>query len=723
VTIFARSLCSLSRRRTARTRGWSLAGALVAGLWLALLLMPASADALVTEAAGVKVGLQPRSAELVLAEEGSTFANANGNVVLHGSSDYAIYWDPKKPTEFTSEWLVNLDGFFQALGETQDDTPFGVLNQYRDRSNAVAPFQALFKGSYSDTTKFPTSKCSDPGHLEVCLTDAQLREQLLSFIATHDLPKGIGTVYYLLTPPHVAICLNEAATSCSDYALSSAEEKNGERKSTSYKESFCSYHSDINSDGAAEGDASTVLYVAIPWIAYPTAWDCQDGGWNPEKHEEHREAPKEMTKTEAEAQEKALLEDPPKKLEEEELRIALEGPHIQEPNQEEKNESSSIFAALSDVLVNQIAEEEMNTVTDPLLDSWQTPKGKEATDICRDVFAGTAGENGSDGEIAGAVAANPRTFAGTLSNVTVGPGRYYINNVYNRAGGGCDGGLGLIARFTVPNPVNVGEIIGVDGMESSVSLLEGDAFGPFGPPTLTFATFSWNFGDGTPEVAGFAPGAPTCEAPWLSPCAASAFHVYQYGGKYKITLTITDVGGNKTNVTHEIAVNGPPPPTSSSSAAGQSAASSSSSSSSSGGTQGKGGSTAIPAPVAAAAIVRQSLHTALRKGLVVSYSVNEQVAGHFEVLLSSALAHRLGIAGTTATGLPAGSAPQLVIAKAILVTTKGGHSAVHIVFSKRTAARLARVQKLPLMLRLTVRNATAGAPQTTTVLSSVTLGG
>jgi len=59
-----------------------------------------------------------------------------------------------------------------------------------------------------------------------------------------------------------------------------------------------------------------------------------------------------------------------------------------------------------------------------------------------------------------------------------------------------------------------------------------------------------------------------------------------------------------------------------------------------------------------------------------------------------------------------------VIAKAILVTTKGGHSALHIQFSKQTAARLAHVHKIPLMVRLVVRNAGAS---TTTVLTSATL--
>ncbi|HEV3034004.1 MAG TPA: hypothetical protein VGX72_04360 [Solirubrobacteraceae bacterium] len=701
--------------RSESALGRTLAVALAASV-AALLLIAASASAVVAKLGGTSVGLQPRNGTVLgtTGAEPATFSNETGNVVVHGSSDYAVYWDPNNPTEFTHEWIANLDGFFQALGEARLDTPFAILPQYRDRSNAASPFQALFKGSYSDTVKFPAGKCTDPKNpARLCLTDAQLRVQLQSFIATHGLPKGMSTIYYLLTPPGVTVCLDEAATRCSDYSLTKTEEQKEERNSTSYKESFCSYHGDINPDSAAEGDANTVLYAAIPWIGYTTAFDCQDGGFNPEKHLETREAPKGLSTKEKEA----IEEDPPKKKEEEEERQRLEGPHIEEPNQASENYTQ----ALTDVLVNQISEEEMNTVTDPLLGSWQDAKGDEATDICRNFFASTAGEGGSTGEIAGSVVANSNTRAGTLSNVSLGARRYYINNVFSLGEGGCAGGLGLFPAFTAPNPVNVGEIIGVNGMESEVSLITTQAFGPTGPPTLTYATFSWNFGDGTPEVKGFAPGAPTCEAPWLSPCAASAFHSYQYGGKYKVTLTITDVAGNATSVTHELIVNGPPPP--SSEPASTSSAASSAQGSQSAGSSPKGVTPAVPAPVAAAAISKQSLQKALRKGLAVSYSVNEQVAGHFEVLLASAVARRLGISGTPAVGLPAGSPAETVIAKAILVTTKGGHNAVHIAFSKRTASRLAHAHKVSLMLRLIVRNAATSNPTTTTVVSNFTLTG
>jgi hypothetical protein len=62
-----------------------------------------------------------------------------------------------------------------------------------------------------------------------------------------------------------------------------------------------------------------------------------------------------------------------------------------------------------------------------------------------------------------------------------------------------------------------------------------------------------------------------------------------------------------------------------------------------------------------------------------------------------------------------------VIGKAVLVTTKGGHSVIRIKFSKSVAAHLGHAHSIPLMLRLTVRNAAAKNPATTTVLSTITL--
>jgi hypothetical protein len=125
--------------------------------------------------------------------------------------------------------------------------------------------------------------------------------------------------------------------------------------------------------------------------------------------------------------------------------------------------------------------------------------------------------------------------------------------------------------------------------------------------------------------------------------------------------------------------------------------------------------------VASAAVISRSLASVLKKGLVISYSVNEQVAGQFQVLLASSLAKRIGLHGAPATGLAPGSVPSIVIGKAILVTTKGGRNTVKILFGKKTAAKLRKLGTVPLTIRLIVRNASSHSPLTTTVISAVTL--
>jgi hypothetical protein len=746
VTTIARShpLKVRARSSFARALAGFLSLATLLLLLLLLLLLASPAGAFVTTVEGTTVGLQPRNGEGIgpsgekakeKEQEVKTFSNESGNAVMHGSSEFVIYWDPE--ARYHHEWVAGIDGFMQQIEEGGLSVPFSVVAEYRDRTNAISPFHSVFKGSYSDTVNYPKGGCADPNAPEkptICLTDAQLREQLQSFIAAHNLPKGMGAVYYLLTPPGVTVCLDSAGTHCSDYSVSLPEAEKEERKSVSYKHSFCSYHGAINPDKAPEGDGNTIIYATIPWAlgtlglaeskpsgtVYEAGFDCQDGGFNPAKHEE-REKAKEMSEEEI----KAFEKDTAEVQAEIRKKRRLEGPHQEEPNQG-KSEDFGNSLGLYDLIANQMAVEEMNTVTDPLLNGWQsTVGGDEVTDICRNFFASTAGPEG--GSIDGGVEANLETEAGTLSNISLGSNRYYVQNVFNASNDGCSGGVALAPRFTAPNPVNASEIVGVDGMESNLGLMSAEAFGPSGPPSLTYATFSWNFGDGTPVVKGFAPGAPICEAPWLSPCAASAFHSYQYGGKYKITLTVTDIAGNSDSVTHEVTVDGPPPPGSGEPAGPGSSGSSGSSSSSAAGSAAAGGGSGAGAgagpgnPAAAAAVVSRTLRSATKSGVVVSYSVNEQVAGHFEVLLSRAVARRLHITGPAAVGLPAGSPPSLVVAKALIVTTAGGRSSVKLLFSKKNAQRLSHQRKVTFLLRMVVHNAATSHPVSSTVLSSFTL--
>lgn len=738
--------------------------ALVSMLTVSLVVAVASAGAIVTTV-GTKVGLQPRSTSLLagVGPEPESFANPNGNPILSTNKTYAIYWDPTD--NYHGDWQAEIDTFFHSMGAASGSlaSVFAVDAQYTDAANQHAAYASTFMGAYTDTDPYPASgKCIDPHPLEginypwgkpdaiTCLTNAQIETELKLFIVDHKLPTGMGTIFYLLTPPGVTVCLDGGGSTghCSDY----------EAKAESYEHSFCSYHSDINPGNPANGGPGTILYAAIPWIAgglgdghlapedRTSGYECQDGGFNPGSSPiEEKESVKSRTpKEEEEFHEKS----PREQREAEEARaLGLEAPHQQEPNQDGLGPDGYFDTGLFDLIVSQIGVQQQNIVTDPLLNAWQDPTGNEATDECRDFFA--------TGSLGGSVnVANLETRAGTFFNQTFAGKNYYLNDAFNLAslklpypGIPCLSGISLDPKFTAPNPVKSGEIVGFDGMESDFTLNEGTAYTGT-TPKETYATYKWNFGDGSPEVTGFAPGAPTLNSPetspcptWLTPCAASTYHDYQYGGTYDVTLTVTDTGGNKASFTSPITVEGPSAPSpggsgsgasgagGSSGGAGASGSASSSTSSTSGSSTTPGSATPgvapkppVPNPVAAAATVSKSLSQVLRGGLVVRYSVNEQVAGRFEVLLASSIAKRIGLHGAAALGLPQGTAPQIVIAKAILVTTKGGRSTIKILFGKKTAARLHKLHKVSLMLRLIVRNASSQNPAGTTVISTVNLG-
>ena len=392
---------------------------------------------------------------------------------------------------------------------------------------------------------------------------------------------------------------------------------------------------------------------------------------------------------------------------------------------------------LADLIISQIGVEQQDIVTDPLLNGWKDSNGNEVTDECRNFFAPTVGS----------ASASPHTLAGTLSDQELGEGSYYINDAYNLAaaarkhpgkefpglpypGGPCLNGVVLDPQFTAPNLVKGGEVVGFDGMESDITLGSADKFEGAAPhPTLlaNYATYRWNFGDGdrgdaTPEVSGYAPGAPACEEPWLSTCAASEYHAYKYTGTYEVTLTVTDVAGDKATVSRLVSVEGEPWPEEHGSPP-SSPPSTPTSTSATAGSSASGGSAATTAgsqgPVATAVITSKTLPTTLRSGLLVKYSVNQQVAGQFQVLLAASIARRIGVHGPQATGLAKGLPAQIVIGKAILATTTGGQSTIKIQFSKATAQALRRLGRVILMVRLSVHNSKA---QTATVLTRANLG-
>jgi len=635
VTIFARSLQSPIGKRSAVAHGLILVASLVS---LMLLAVPAGAQ--VTPIGSPQFGVEPHSTTAFT--EPTLPLTYHGGPVMHSNNTYAIYWDPAG--QYDGDWKSTINQYFQNVGSASEsnalDNVYAVAPMYTDSTGGRAAYRSTFRGAFTDsTTPYPGGGCTDPSASPgfACITDTQLRKELMDFISAHPgLKTGLDTIYFVFTPPGVTVCTDAGTASghCSDSGSSPP----------SYENSFCSYHSYI---GAG---ASATLYAVQPWTAGTLGMagalsshaetDCQAGSGTQ-----------------------------------------------QDPNQLPGSDTDGDFdAGLPDVIVNEISVEQLATETDPLLTGWYANAGNEMPDQCRNWFAPTLGGNAE---------ATTKPKAGTLYNQTIGVKNYYLNMEYDQAalsedypGVACIPGVALVPQFTAPNPVASTDVVGFDATASDVS--------------LGATEYRWDFADRSQPATG-----------------ASVFHSFSHGGIYNVTLTVTDGGGHTASVTNPITVSGPAetPPSQGAEGAGQA-------------TQTSGGASSAPTPapssvlrpLAAAAVVSRSLKGVLRKGLVVRYSVNEQVAGHFEVLLNKTIARRLGITGAPAVGMAPGTPAQLIIAKAVLVTTQAGRSTVDIQFPKRTAARLKRLHKVTLTLRLIVRNASR-TPASTTVLSTVTLSG
>ncbi len=153
------------------------------------------------------------------------FANPNGGVVLPTNNTYAIYWDPTY--HYHDDWQHVIDTFFQNMGAASGSfaSVFAVDTQYTDAVNHHADYKSTFQGAYTDTDPYPTvSNCSDPAPFTgesypkkesnaiTCLTDKQIRSELETFIPDHNLQKGMGTIFYLLTPPALRCALMQVVT-------------------------------------------------------------------------------------------------------------------------------------------------------------------------------------------------------------------------------------------------------------------------------------------------------------------------------------------------------------------------------------------------------------------------------------------------------------------------------------------------------------------------------
>jgi IPT/TIG domain len=245
-----------ARAAPVRRAGLALAVALVA-----LLAVVPSAPAVIVQVQGRALSYQPtpqgarqRAAAPAAQRQTSKGATPNGSAplsyhspgpVMPANTNYALYWDPAGPPSYPAGYQEGLNRYFSDLagnsgGVLNSDS---VLAQYGDSGGHFAAYESHFGGALADTNPYPANGCSAA---PICLTDAQIRTEILSFVQAHALPIDLEHEYFLLTPEGVESCTEAAGTQCSD--------------GTSHK-SYCAYHSFIQVGG------SVLVYADDPYVA------------------------------------------------------------------------------------------------------------------------------------------------------------------------------------------------------------------------------------------------------------------------------------------------------------------------------------------------------------------------------------------------------------------------------------------------------------------------
>ena len=447
-------LCSVLKRRVA------LVLVCIAAMSVSFLLAAAPAGAFISG----EFGLQQRKP--VWVRHGPL--QYHDGPVIHASDSYAIYWDPLEL--YNSQWMRIIDGYFRNAGEASGEmgNVFGLNAQYGEvgygtgpgasekAKEAHATDQSIFRGAYTDPDSYPASGCTEPAGI-ACLTDQQIRTELQKVIKSGALPGSTGTVpgakstpvYYLLTPPGVTVCtVASGPSTCSNSTTLENEVGEIDAKEVTHpaETGICGYHSAINPHSA-----SPIVYAVQPWIAGDAGMFTESG------------SPLTTSGTSSDV-------------------LACQNDEsLQEPNQIGYNSFSYYGAGLADVIVGDLADEQTNIAVDPLLNGWYQNTGPaengdpEQGDMCQFVF--------STGEIP-AETIESLTHAGSTSSETLGSGSYYLHWGFNSSGfltgkdtAGCWQGATLEPHITAPNPVNAGDVVGLDANESDITL---DA-APMGP--------------------------------------------------------------------------------------------------------------------------------------------------------------------------------------------------------------------------------------------------
>jgi hypothetical protein len=173
--------------------------------------------------------------------------------VQHSSTAYAIFWSPKGYT-LPSPYRAAVSQYFSdvAINSYGVGNVYAASTQYYDLtgpngSKAWVSYDVRSGGTSTVHDPLPANGCPNyrlpEATATACLTDGQLQHEITNVIAARRWPRGLGSEFFLFTPPGIGICFS-AGGDC--YGTSSG--------------GFCAYHSWVSG-------TEPVLYAAQPYAA------------------------------------------------------------------------------------------------------------------------------------------------------------------------------------------------------------------------------------------------------------------------------------------------------------------------------------------------------------------------------------------------------------------------------------------------------------------------
>jgi len=194
------------------------------------------------------------AAALMPLDEFFSNVDYNGGPVMASNTNYTFYWDPPGAPAYPAQYQSGVNEYLQDLAHDSGghQNVDSVASQYNDAAGEFASYGSHFGGQIIDTDPYPANGCTEAA---ICLTDAQLRAELTSYIASHSLPTDLAHEYFVLTPPGVESCFEASGRECSVGAARHP--------------AYCAYHGNVP---VGEGE---IIYAADPYVT--GSYGCDDG--------------------------------------------------------------------------------------------------------------------------------------------------------------------------------------------------------------------------------------------------------------------------------------------------------------------------------------------------------------------------------------------------------------------------------------------------------------